>query len=86
MVEVQRGDFVGQFIGSTEEKTTNKIEEAKGKPSLCSRGLPINSKRLGNRQRAYCHKPADGGNGERESNDDFRWVPNRNEGVLEIKP
>lgn len=30
VVEVQRGDFMGQFIGSTEEKTTNKIEEAKG--------------------------------------------------------
>ena len=30
MVEVQRGDLVGQFLGSTEEKTANKIEEAKG--------------------------------------------------------
>ena len=30
VVEVQRGDLVGQFLGSTEEKTTNKIEEAKG--------------------------------------------------------
>ena len=29
VVEVQRGDLVGQFLGSTEEKTTNKIE-AKG--------------------------------------------------------
>ena len=30
MVEVQRGDLIGQFLGSTEEKTANKIEEAKG--------------------------------------------------------
>ncbi|CAH3172943.1 unnamed protein product [Porites evermanni] len=29
VVEVQRGDLVGQFLGSTEEKTANKIEEAK---------------------------------------------------------
>ena len=29
MVEVQRGDLVGQFLGSTEQKTANKIEEAK---------------------------------------------------------
>ena len=29
VVEVQRGDLVGQFLGSTEEKTMNKIEEAK---------------------------------------------------------
>mgnify|MGYP002260306694 FL=1 len=30
VVEVQRGDLVGQFLGSTEEKTVNKINEAKG--------------------------------------------------------
>ena len=56
VVEVQRGDLVGQFLGSTEEKTTNKIEEAKGNALFVDNG----------------------GNGERESNDDFRWVANRN--------
>ena len=30
VVEVQRGDLVGQFLGSTEDKTANKINEAKG--------------------------------------------------------
>lgn len=30
VVKVQRRDLVGQFLGSTEEKTANKIEEAKG--------------------------------------------------------
>ena len=30
MVEVQRGDLVGQFLGSTQEKTANEINEAKG--------------------------------------------------------
>ncbi|CAH3162434.1 unnamed protein product [Porites lobata] len=29
VVEVQRGDLAGQFLGSTEQKTANKIEEAK---------------------------------------------------------
>ena len=30
VVEVQRGDLVGQFLGSTEDKTANKINEAEG--------------------------------------------------------
>ena len=30
VVEVQRGYVVGQFLGSTEDKTANKINEAKG--------------------------------------------------------
>ena len=30
VVEVQMGDLVGQFLGSTEEQTANKINEAKG--------------------------------------------------------
>ncbi|XP_044166062.1 ribulose bisphosphate carboxylase/oxygenase activase, chloroplastic-like [Acropora millepora] len=30
VVEVQRGNLVGQFLGSTQEKTANKINEAKG--------------------------------------------------------
>ena len=30
VVEVQRGDVVGQFLGSTEDKIANKINEAKG--------------------------------------------------------
>ncbi|XP_078367534.1 uncharacterized protein LOC144651469 isoform X1 [Oculina patagonica] len=30
VVEVQRGDLVGQYLGSTEEKTAGKIREAKG--------------------------------------------------------
>ena len=28
--EVQRGDLVGQYLGATEEKTKEKIKEAKG--------------------------------------------------------
>ena len=30
VVEVQRGDLVGQFLGSTEDKTAKKINEVKG--------------------------------------------------------
>lgn len=30
VIEVQRGDLVGQYLGSTEEKTSAKIKEAKG--------------------------------------------------------
>lgn len=30
MVEVQRGDLVGQYLGATEDKTSSKINEAKG--------------------------------------------------------
>ena len=30
MVEVQRSDLVGEVIGSTEQKTKKKLEEARG--------------------------------------------------------
>ena len=86
VVEVPTGGSCGSFSWINWGKDHEQNRGGKGKRSLCWWGLPINSKKLGNRLQAYHHKPADGDNGEREYNDDFRWVPNRNEGVFEIKP
>lgn len=30
MIEVQRGDLVGKYLGSTEKNTPGKVKEAKG--------------------------------------------------------
>ena len=47
MVEVQEGDLTGQFLGSTEEKTANKIEEAKGGVVFVDKAYPLTPRSSG---------------------------------------